>query len=49
MLGNMVFLWECGSMGLRLGFFYGGLGWGFLVVPSCGSWAGSFGGLRVEA
>ena len=39
-------------MEFRLGFFYAGLGvglLGLLVVPSCGSWVGSFGGLRVEA
>ena len=36
-------------MGLSLGFFYGGLGVGRLVVPSCGSWVGSFGGSRVDA
>ena len=36
-------------MEFRLGFFYAGLGVGLLVVASCGSWVGSFGGLRVEA
>ena len=33
-LGKMVFLWVYWSMGLRLGFFYGGLAW-------CGSSGGS--------
>ena len=33
-LGNMVFLWAHWCMGLRLGFFYVGLGVGLLVVPS---------------
>ena len=35
-------------MGLRLGFFYVGLGVGLLVVPSCGSCHGSLGEFRVE-
>ena len=35
-------------MGLRLGFFYVGLPMGLLVVPSCGSYYGSFGAVRVE-
>ena len=36
-------------MEFRLSLFYGALPMGLLVVPSCGSWVGSFGGLRVEA
>ena len=35
-------------MGFRLGFFYVGLPMGLLVVPSQGSWRGSFSGFRVE-
>ena len=40
-----------GGIGLwfEVGFFLCGLGVGLVVVPSCGSWVGSFGGLRVEA
>ena len=47
--GMGVFLWGYSSVEFRLGFFYAGLGVGLLVVASCGSWVGSFGGLRVEA
>ena len=48
-LEKMVFLCGYWSMGLRLGFFYAGLGVGHLLVSSCGSWIGFFVGLRVEA
>ena len=42
--GIWVFLWGCGGMELRLGFFYVGL----LVVPGYGSCYGYFGEFRVE-
>ena len=47
-MGNMVFLWGCGSMVLRLGVFYGVMGSSMVWVLQVGLYDGFFGEFRVE-